>query len=265
MKRILILTLILLLSACTKDNDSVDIEELDIEEVEIEISEEIEDEINVSEIKVSKDGAVKELNTPITIDFFFDPACLSCSIYNDEVSELINDKIESGDVGVIFHPVPFLNDNTPDDYSNRASAYILAVAEYAPDKTLTFIRNVLSESFRPEELVNENVPDSKFIKAMRDSGLTEDEIEKVEFNKDSFVSIAIAAGKEFTSENSKWINFSPIEDNGEKVIFTPFVLVNENGQHQNEALPLEGDLVKELEDKINEVKDEIQHKEKQAE
>lgn len=70
---------------------------------------------------------------------------------------------------------------------------------------------------------------------------------------------------EFTSENSKWINFSPIEDNREKVIFTPFVLVNENGQHQNEALPLEGDLAKELENKINEVKDGIQHKEKQAE
>lgn len=263
MKRILILTLILLLSACTKINDSVDIEELDIEEAEI--SEETEDEINVSGIKVSKDGAVKELNTPIIIDFFFDPACLSCLIYNDEVSELINDKIESGDVGVIFHPVPFLNDKTPDDYSNRASAYILAVAEYAPDKALTFIQNVLSESFRPEELANENVPDSKFIEAMRDSGLTENEIEKVEFNKDSFVSIAIAAGKEFTSENSKWINFSPIEEDGEKVIFTPFVLVNENGQYQNEALSLEGDLAKELENKINEVKDEIQHKEKQAE
>lgn len=207
-------------------------------------------------IKIGKDGAIRrgeKIDAPVVIDFFFDPVCLSCSQYNDIVGEEMKDKILKKEIGVIFHPAPYLNDKSPDDYSNRASAYMLAVAEYAPDKILPFIQILLSEKFRPENPADDITSDNKFIEAMQDSSLTDDEIEKVEFNKDSFVSIAIAAGKEFSSDNSQWTKFSKVTDaNGNKIIFTPFILVNKNGSSNSDSLNLEGDLIKELNEAISE-------------
>lgn len=253
---LLALFTIALLSACdTKETSTKNESNEIIEQVEEEVDSEYMTE--TGGVKIGKDGAIKRgeyLDVPVNVDFFFDPVCLSCAQYNDAIGLLIENKITQEEIGVTFHPVPYLNDQTPDDYSNRASAYILSVAEYAPDKVLKFIQTVLSVDFIPENPADENTSDQRFIEAMEDAGLTDDEIEKVEFNKDSFVSIAIAAGKEFSSENSRWIEFSPIEnDEGQKVIFTPFILINENGEHKNEALSLEKDLVKEFEDAISNV------------
>lgn len=248
------LLVLVLLASCNQDNNSEEDKE------DVNLNTEVESSEYMTEtggVKIGKDGAMKrgeDLNAPVVIDFFFDPVCLSCAQYNDAIGTLMENKILQKEIEVIFHPVPYLNDQTPDDYSNRTSAYILAVAEYAPDKVLPFIQTVLSESFVPDNPAEENTPDQRFIEAMEKVSLTEDEIEKVEFNKASFVSIAIAAGKEFSSENSRWTEFSPVEDEeGNKVAFTPFVLINENGKHENEALSLEDDLTEEFDNMINNV------------
>lgn len=262
----LTLLTLLLLTACFQKNDSSkdssnnegldEVIDLEFGNINLEVESNKSDYMTeTGGVKIGKDGAVKKadkLSVPVVVDFFFDPVCLSCSKYNDVVGETMKNKINAEEIGVIFHPVPYLNDKSPDDYSNRASAYILSVAEYAPDKVLPFIQIVLSEKFRPENPADNSTSDNKFIEAMESAKLSGDEIDKVEFNKDSFVSIAIAAGKEFSSDNSKWLKYSSVkDDNGEKVIFTPFILINKSGSYESNSLPLEGDLIKEFEDIIS--------------
>lgn len=221
------------------------------------IKEEVVFQSEIDGIKIGKDGVIgsKEvLEAEIVVDFFFDPACVSCAHYNDVVGPLMTELIEKKDIGVVFHPVPYLNEQTPDDYSNRASAYMFSVAEYAPEKALSYIQAVLNEDFIPENPGKDMTPDSKFVEAMKIAGLTSEEIEKVEENKEGFVSIAIAAGKEFIESDSKWVEFSSMKNkNEEKVVFTPFVLINNNGEYENSSLDLEGDLIFEFEKMIEKI------------
>lgn len=223
--------------------------------VEEPVEETYENEIDG--IKIGKEGVIgseENLESKVVVDFFFDPVCLSCAQYNDIIGSTMSNLIEKNEIGVVFHPVPYLNGQTPDDYSNRASAYMLSVAEYAPEKALSYIQTVLSEKFVPKNPTKDTTSDSKFIEAMELVGLTPEQIEKVEENKEGFVSAAIAAGKEFSDEDSKWTKFSTVKnENLEQIVFTPFVLVNNNGKYENKSLELEEDLVIEFEEMIESI------------
>lgn len=208
-------------------------------------------------VRVGKGGA-KMVNddsvAPVTIDFFFDPSCEACSTYMDITNKDIGEYIEKGVVDVIYHPISYLNDKTPDDYSNRAGAYFLAVAEFAPDKVFDFVNTILSESFRPEKPGADITEDSKFVKVLEDLELTEEQIDKIETNKENFVSPIIAATNDFFSEKSGWLKLSKAtNDDGDTYLFTPFILVNKTGELSNSALELKSKdkLVEELKNAID--------------
>lgn len=178
----------------------------------------------------------EQIKAPIVIDYFYDPACPSCFKSSSELISLDN-KVRNGELAIIFRPVPFLNDKTIGDFSNRASSYTRAVAEYTDyDKLLNFLSEVSSKSFQ-EKVSEEFIDDKEFIKAMKRAGISQNEIELIEENKENFVGVSIAAAQEFTSQNSSWKKFSSVQDkNGNFIVYAPFILVNENGEMTAKSL-----------------------------
>ena len=200
-------------------------------------------------VRIDKEGSMKsdaELNAPVTVDIFFDPACPACAAYGDETNSTLAKHLDKGNIEVVYHPIGFLNGQTVDDYSNRAGAYILAIAEYAPEKTHEFVDKIVSLNFQPTNPAVDKTDDKLFVEVMKDIKLTDEEIEAVEENKQHFVSRIVASTKDFTSKDSEWLQFAP-----QGYVFTPFVLVNKTGERTQKALAMEGGLV-EVANELNE-------------
>lgn len=191
---------------------------------------------------------------PITTHLIFDPACPATLRYLINTLPEMSSLISQGEIELIIKPVPYLNDTTAADYSSRASAYILASAEYAPTKTLQFLSNLLTERFAPRNS-EDVVQDSDFLALMRSSGFSESEINAIDKNKEFFVSRATLAAEEFVSEDSQYLQFSTfkqtitklvedennpegyeIEEEGPISVYTPFVLINKTGELKQDAL-----------------------------
>lgn len=107
------------------------------------------------------------------LTWYIDPSCPSCTkldeILKPRFSEL-NEKLV-----IRFVPMGFLSPKTLDDYSNRASAFILAVAEAKNELALDFLHTVMSESFRPQIGEGVETPDEKFKEAFVSLGGTEED------------------------------------------------------------------------------------------
>lgn len=194
-------------------------------------------------IRIGKHGAIRiesETKAPITIDFFFDPVCKASAEYFESVKDVLKAEIESGNVELVLRPIPYLNEKTPDDYSNRASAYTLAVAEYAPTKIFAFISELMKLDFQPQNPATDITDDVKFIRAMEKAGLGKTEIDKVDANKENFVAQTIVAAGDFFVEDSQWFKFSnkPSEEEGKMMLYTPFVLVNKSGEYNLKAIEM---------------------------
>lgn len=189
-------------------------------------------------IRIGAEGAM-DIETPeeeladVTIDFFYDAACPGCTLYMSHTNQTLKEEISAGNVNVVIRPLTFLNDQTPDDYSKRAAAYMLAVGEYAPEKAWNFFVRLLSEDFVPENPVTDYTPDSKFIQVMENIGITEEQIEDIEEHKEEYLSLAVATTESFTAPNSKWTRYA--NDDG---VYIPFILVNKTGTHVNKAIDL---------------------------
>lgn len=98
-----------------------------------------------------KDGKVVENkdtsdNTNI-IDWYIDPYCPSCT----KLETIMSPKLEelSSKMTIRYHTMNFLSPQSVDDYSTRASAFLLASAEKAPEVTLEFIKKLMNDDFRP--------------------------------------------------------------------------------------------------------------------
>lgn len=209
----------------------------------------------LGKVRFGKRGALRvgeESNAEIVVDFFFDPACSACADRNDKIEVLLEELLEKEKIELIYHPVAYLNDKTPDDYSNRAAAYMLASTEYVPDKALQFIHSVESKDFLSDSPGTTITPDSKFITLMEDLDYTVEEIDQIESNKESFVSNVIAGTQDFIKEDSKWIEFSSYAPEGEKALYTPFLLVNKKGERTTESIEIiENETIIELIKEIN--------------
>lgn len=196
-------------------------------------------------IKVYKGKVIKyndKTNSKLTLDFFFDPVCPASSAYNNIINKELEQKIASGEIEINYRPVPYLNDKTIDDYSNRASAYILAVAEYAPGKVLEFINALLSDEFQPKETSVQLTDDYLLTEIMEKIKIDKDLISTIEENKENFVSLAIATAKDFADVDSRWLEFTSLQDeNGNGIIYTPFVLINKTGYLDTKSLKVNVD------------------------
>lgn len=220
-------------------------------------------------IRIGQHGAIRiesETKAPITIDFFFDPVCKASAEYFEAVKDVLKVEIEAGNAELVVRPIPYLNEKTPDDYSNRASAYILAVAEYAPTKVFNFVAELVNLDFQPQNPATDSTDDVKFIRAMEKAGLGKTEIDKVDSNKENFVARSIVAATDFFADDSKWTKFSvKTNENGDKMLYTPFVLVNQSGEYKLDSIPMTLDPLDYLDKHIQNLLSKINEEQKQSE
>lgn len=131
--------------------------------------------IKESAFLLSASGEVLPNDTKLdqkeVIDWYIDPYCPSCIM----LETIMEDKIETlTDKMVIrFHPLSFLSPRSVDDYSNRASAYILAIAEKQPSLTRKFMHGIMNEEFHPGSGENSEKPAEEFKKKFISIGGTE--------------------------------------------------------------------------------------------
>lgn len=194
---------------------------------------------------VGKDGALSvtdRTEAKVTIDDFFDPACGACVTYAGEAKEVFTNAIESGDVVVNYHPVMFLNggqDGAHKDYSLNTAGYVLSVAEHAPKEAGKFVNLILDKEVY-EKLQADDFKQSEFIAELFEKlELTEEQIKLIEGDLEMFKQVAIKNTEDFTATDGKWMEFGPLDEEGNPQLFTPFILVNETGKLETMAQTLE--------------------------
>ena len=99
-------------------------------------------------IKVGKDlKAFTPDVKPTTADvpnivIFLDYQCPFCQAFDIPNGALIESKVAAGDWTIEYHPISFLDGQSPNAYSSRAANSAVCVAEYSPNSFMKF-NNVL--------------------------------------------------------------------------------------------------------------------------
>lgn len=185
---------------------------------------------NIGSVWTTKDGAMNakgENTSKVTVDVFFDPLCPHCVSFHNSTKEVLNKYLENGDVSIVYHPVNFLNNLTPDSYSTRMTAFILGVAEYSPKNFNSFYDKVMNGEITPRNNTT-TTSDDKIIELMKSSGVSDNEINKIVQEKEKFAEIAINRTVEFRETNvKKYLELSSIDAKG---TYTPFITVNKTGE-----------------------------------
>lgn len=171
-----------------------------------------------------------------TVSIYFDPLCPGCAIYEQETGEYLATEAASGDVRIEYHPLMFLDSASSDTYSSRTSAYIIGVAEYAPDLALKFISSIFAEDFQPEEGDSYvATPTSTLDDLLLSLGGTDEQVKSINNDLTQNIAVVTKATYAVMSDN-KLRQASPTGS-----LYTPFVIVNGPGQDDGSALKLSSD------------------------
>lgn len=95
-------------------------------------------------------GTGNESDTAIRVDYYFDPACPACQMFDEQVGDTVAEYVENGDIDLHIHPVSFLGDRSENDYSGLAANAIVAVHEHEPEHTLAFKTAIYDSDFFPQ-------------------------------------------------------------------------------------------------------------------
>ena len=110
------------------------------------------------------------------IDWYVDPFCPSC-VKLESIMKPNIEKLTSEGMYIRYHVLSFLSARSVDDYSNRASAYFLGAAEYAPNIAMNFFEKVMSVEFIPR--TGQEKTDADFKKVFIESGGKEEQWTKI--------------------------------------------------------------------------------------
>lgn len=192
----------------------------------------VKEEIKFKNVKdssflLTKDGKVISQDTSLentdVIDWYIDPFCPACvmleTIMEDKLDELTDKMV------IRYHPLSFLSPQSEDDYSNRAAAYILGTAEYAPDLTQKYLTSILNEEYHPG--VGVETSDEKFKGLFLSIGGTEEQWKQiVEAHEPLIKQVKSATAKAFNSK--ELIAKSPTGK-----LTVPFVILGDSEQALN--------------------------------
>ncbi len=183
----------------------------------------------------------------IFVDWYLDPYCPACVKLETLLSEK-TDELYQDNVYIRYHVLSFLDSETQTEdstegYSVKSAAYINAVVEVAPEKSVDFLNKVLSLDFRPDDGLKEK---SEYKKAFMEVKGTEEEWKSVE----KLYKGLVKHNKKQTAKTFNDSKLSQRSSSGE--LFVPFILIGPD----NKALDFEtsSDSVQYLFDKINEYK-----------
>lgn len=189
-------------------------------------------------ILVGKDGAVKQSeNTDdyAILDVYFDPMCPGCGEFERQTGEYLNKTMAEKKLLVRYHPLMFLDEYSTDSYSSRTSAYILGIADHAPELSNKFIAAIFDVDNQPDESNYTPVSNEDLNKIFKSIGGTDEQAEKI--NKDLENNMTKAYESTLSvMKSTKLTKKSPTGS-----LYTPFIIPNEAGKEGDKALTLQGE------------------------
>lgn len=200
-------------------------------------------------------GAKGVLNTsevnnkkPI-VDIYLDPLCPSCGEFDRETGDYLTKQLKANKLTVRYHPLMFLDQGSTDEYSTRASSYLLGIAEYAPNLAQKFVSSMYSDSFQPKEGEDYKATTNKDLEKLFISiGGTTAQANKISASQKHYGTVTYKATVG-VMKNNDLIKKSPTGE-----LYTPFVLVSKQGHNNSKALAIEnGKMLSGLKAKIAEV------------
>lgn len=181
------------------------------------------------------------------LDIYLDPICPSCGDFDRASSKYLTSKVNSGKLLIRYHPLMFLDQDSTDEYSTRGSAFMLAVAEYAPNLAQKFMSAMYGTNFQPDEAKYKPVSNAKIMQLFKSIGGTEQQAKKINNSLNQFSNMTY----ETTMSVAKDQNLIKKSPTGQ--LFTPFILANKPGKSAKKALLLPVDPMPQLKKAINDI------------
>lgn len=168
---------------------------------------------------VPYDSSLAQTNV---VDWYVDPISRACiklqTISKDDILEMSSKKT------IRYHLSSFLNTDTVDDYSVRASAYLLGVAEVSPSIYMEYMNAIFSTDFRPDTENGAQTEDSRFKDKFTSLGGTEEQWDKIEGMKET-LKTTVKRSTVADKSNKELLAKSP-----SGTISLPFIVVGESKQ-----------------------------------
>lgn len=192
---------------------------------------------------VGKDGVLNvkaDTSKKAILDIYLDPICPSCGNFDRAASKYLTEQVNSGKLLIRYHPLMFLDADSSDEYSTRASSFMLAVAEYAPNLAQKFVSAMYDKNFQPDEAAYKATSNDKIMKLFMSIGGTEKQATKIKASLKNFGNMTYETTMA-VSKDKDLIKKSPTGQ-----LFTPFILPNKPGKTADKALLLPTDPMPQL-------------------
>lgn len=168
----------------------------------------------------------EDISNKKTVTWYQDPGCSACVRLETLMSEHIDEILNSG-LYIRYYPLAFMNSKSSDNYSVRASSYILSAAEKAPSVAYKFMLNVFNDEFFP--LKGEPKSDDEFKRAFINAGGTEEQWTNI-LNDYEFMSKEVIAKTAQVANDAEMIKKTPDEK-----LTIPIVLIGNSEKTVNFA------------------------------
>ena len=162
----------------------------------------------------------KNIIDEVTLNWVFDPYCPSCTELETAVKDEVKDILKKG-IFVKYYALAFLSPKTIEDYSVRASSYILGVVEYAPELAMQYLEKVMDVNQRP--ISGELRTDEQLKQLFTEIGGTEEQWSEVQA---SFRKISDIVKRE--TSNAFNIPERFMDRNPNKKLFVPYLFIGKN-------------------------------------
>lgn len=100
---------------------------------------------------MSKDGIDKPIKGIPTVQLYTDFICPACGDVDRLIDGTLISLVNAGQINLEMHPDAFLNAESTDDYSTRAAAAAIYVAQNEPSKFLDVVRAFFEKPYQPDE------------------------------------------------------------------------------------------------------------------
>lgn len=197
---------------------------------------------------VSKKGAsATASDKKAIVDVYLDPMCPSCGDLEREMGKYLEEQVEKDNIQVRYHPLMFLDQASgKSHYSTRASAWILGVAQYAPELAQKYVNAIFSKSFQPDEANYQEIPNTKLRDLFLGVGGTKEQASKIMSAQPSLEKITYDTTMG-VMRDKELPKHSPTGE-----LYTPFVMINKPGEYTAKALRITDNMLPVIQKSVEE-------------
>lgn len=199
---------------------------------------------------LSKDGVKPEFSDGdeiLKLEWYTDALCPDCCRAHEFTKGFVEEKMAEGLLEIKYFPLNFLPQYSENNYPLHAAAWILGIAEYAPDSVAQFM-DLLYVYGEEKEVRKAHLNDEFIEKCAKDAGVEDEAFAQIK-DEMYFFEATVNGASVGIRQNKELIEKSPLER-----VFVPFIysdllskaLEGETEEAENLLGPL-NDLIESLE------------------